>query len=153
MKTGWKAPGKVRRLSESQRQGVRDKFHIIVEGSNLPAPVAAFEDMKLPRSILDALRAKGIQKPTPIQMQAHSLLLPKLISSLPITSQLVQLEAIRTDLRMPVSPSASSCYIHPLTFRRCLRDVAWGFLTQEHKPHGQCLIARNEAIQLERSQI
>lgn len=76
MRTDWKAPGKVRRLAEAERQEIRDKFHIIVEGSDLPPPVVAFQDLKLPRCILDALRSKGISKPTPIQMQVSSCGVP-----------------------------------------------------------------------------
>ena len=74
MRTGWKLPARVRKLSEEQRQAIRDKFHIIVEGSNLQPPVTAFEDLKLPRCILDTFKAKGITRPTPIQMQVCSSL-------------------------------------------------------------------------------
>lgn len=69
MRTGWKLPAKIRKLSEAERQAIRDKFHIIVEGSNLVAPVTRFEDLKLPRCVLDTLKSKGINRPTPIQMQ------------------------------------------------------------------------------------
>jgi len=69
MKTGWKLPGKLRVLSEEDKQAICDKFHILVEGSELPAAVTRFEDLKLPGCILDTLKAKGISKPTPIQMQ------------------------------------------------------------------------------------
>jgi ATP-dependent RNA helicase DDX41 len=49
--TGWKAPLKVRRLSEDDAQGIRDRFHIIVEGEHLPAPIIDFADMKLPPAV------------------------------------------------------------------------------------------------------
>ena len=69
MKTGWKPPAKIRKLSEQENDAIRQKFHIIVEGTDLPPPVTAFEDLKLPKCILDELKNKGIKKPTPIQMQ------------------------------------------------------------------------------------
>jgi len=73
MKTGWKLPAKLRGVSDDEQQALRDKFHIIVEGSELPTPITRFEDLKLPGCILDTLKAKGITKPTPIQMQVPLL--------------------------------------------------------------------------------
>lgn len=73
MKTGWKLPAKIRKQTETERQGVRNKFHIIVEGSNLVAPVTRFEDLKFPACILNTLKNKGISRPTPIQMQVSNL--------------------------------------------------------------------------------
>ena len=67
--TGWKAPARIRGRSEDEHQAVRDKFHIITEGDHLVPPVTAFEDLKLPPAVLRQLASKGIQKPTPIQMQ------------------------------------------------------------------------------------
>lgn len=57
-------------------QRVRDHFYIICEGHHLPPPVPAFEDMRLPPSILRYLADAGIKKPTPIQMQG----LPAILS-------------------------------------------------------------------------
>ena len=74
MSTGWKLPAKLRKQSEAEAQAVRDKFHIIVEGSHLMAPVARFEDLKLPKCILSTLKSKGINRPTPIQMQVSDCL-------------------------------------------------------------------------------
>lgn len=54
---------------QDDHQAVRDKYHIIVEGDNLPPPGVAFEDFKLPRPVLKQLASKGIERPTPIQMQ------------------------------------------------------------------------------------
>lgn len=71
MTTGWKPPAKIRRLSEDDHQAVRDKFHIITEGDHLVPPVTAFEELKLPPAVLRQLESKGIQKPTPIQMQVR----------------------------------------------------------------------------------
>jgi ATP-dependent RNA helicase DDX41 len=56
-------------MTEEQRQEVRDKYHILTEGDELPPPIPHFADMKIPRPILDYLKKKGIKRPTPIQMQ------------------------------------------------------------------------------------
>lgn len=72
MTTGWKPPATIRRLSEDSHQAVRDKFHIITEGDHLVPPVTAFQDLKFPPAVLQQLASKGIQKPTPIQMQVHA---------------------------------------------------------------------------------
>lgn len=50
---------------------VRDKFHIICEGDNLPPAVTDFADARLPLSIMKHLESKGIKRPTPIQMQVR----------------------------------------------------------------------------------
>ena len=61
-------------MTEDQHQAVRDKYHIIVEGDSLPPPGVAFTDFKLPRPVCTQLASKGIQRPTPIQMQVCSAL-------------------------------------------------------------------------------
>lgn len=48
---------------------MRNKFHIICEGDNLPPAVMDFADARLPASILKLLESEGIKRPTPIQMQ------------------------------------------------------------------------------------
>ena len=58
-------------MPQDDHQAVRDKYHIIVEGDNLPPPGVAFEDFKLPGAVLRQLASKGIQRPTPIQMQVR----------------------------------------------------------------------------------
>jgi hypothetical protein len=58
-----------RQMSERARQELRDATFISCEGSNLPPPIAHFEEMKLPKGILRHLAAKNISKPSPIQMQ------------------------------------------------------------------------------------
>lgn len=70
MQTGWKAPLAARRMSARRCQQVRDAFHIKVDGANVPPPLTSFKAMKLPPPILKVLEAKGIKKPTPIQIQA-----------------------------------------------------------------------------------
>ena len=48
---------------------MRDRYHIIAEGDDIPPPVPHFADMKIPKPVLDYLATKGIRKPTPIQIQ------------------------------------------------------------------------------------
>ncbi|RXK42320.1 ATP-dependent RNA helicase DDX41 [Tremella mesenterica] len=69
LKTTWTAPWFIRNMSQEEHEAVRDKYHIICEGDNLPPPVQNFVDMKIPKPILDYLLNKGIKKPTPIQIQ------------------------------------------------------------------------------------
>ena len=71
LSTGWKPPLKVRKQSEEQAQELRDRFHIIVEGQHLLPPILDFGDMKFPQPVLRQLAAKGISRPTPIQMQVR----------------------------------------------------------------------------------
>ena len=56
-------------MSERRHERVRKKLHILVEGDAVPPPLKHFEDMKLHRGIIQGLAAKGITKPTPIQVQ------------------------------------------------------------------------------------
>lgn len=65
----WRPPRFIRDLSLEEHQEVRDKFHILTEGDDIPPPINNFTDMKIPRPILDYLKTKGIKKPTPIQIQ------------------------------------------------------------------------------------
>ena len=76
MKTSWSAPRYLLAQSESAHNAVRAKWHIIVEGEGCPPPIKSFREMKLPKCILDAMIAKNIGRPTPIQLQA----LPALFS-------------------------------------------------------------------------
>ncbi|KAF6251977.1 P-loop containing nucleoside triphosphate hydrolase protein [Scenedesmus sp. NREL 46B-D3] len=69
MSTGWKPPAEARRWSMRKAQALRDQFHISVSGDNIPPPLPSFAQMKLPPPIARLLTAKGIKKPTPIQIQ------------------------------------------------------------------------------------
>ncbi|KAK2080014.1 hypothetical protein QBZ16_002409 [Prototheca wickerhamii] len=75
MQTGWRPPLRYRLMPESEHQRVRDRYYIICEGQHLPPPIPSFEDMKLPPAILAHLRAQGINRPTPIQMQGLPVIL------------------------------------------------------------------------------
>ncbi|KAG0214320.1 hypothetical protein BGX28_002428 [Mortierella sp. GBA30] len=69
IKTTWTPPRHIREMSEEQITAIRQKYHIDVDGDNIPPAIKAFRDMKLPQPVLDYLKNKGIKVPTPIQMQ------------------------------------------------------------------------------------
>jgi ATP-dependent RNA helicase DDX41 len=56
-------------MSDLEHLAVREKYHIITEGEDIPPPITNFTDMKIPQPILAYLQAKGIKRPTPIQIQ------------------------------------------------------------------------------------
>jgi len=66
---GWTPLKKSRDMLEAERVAIREKFFIEVNGDDCPAPIKRFEDMRLPKGILEGLKMKGIQRPTQIQMQ------------------------------------------------------------------------------------
>lgn len=65
MPSTWRPP----RFAYSRADAIRKEHHMLVQGDNVPPPLNRFIDMKLPKPILDCLQAKGIKKPTPIQIQ------------------------------------------------------------------------------------
>jgi len=69
MKTDWRPPKHIRETTEAERDKLRKKWHIIVDGDDIPPPVKDFKDMRFPPPTLDLLKGKGIQRPTPIQVQ------------------------------------------------------------------------------------
>ncbi|RUS68916.1 hypothetical protein EGW08_023324 [Elysia chlorotica] len=69
IKTGWRAPKFVLEQPIDKWDQIRKKFHILVEGEDLPPPIRSFESMKFPQPILECLKKKGIEKPSPIQIQ------------------------------------------------------------------------------------
>eukprot|EP01103_Thecamoeba_quadrilineata_P016138 TRINITY_DN5316_c0_g1_i3.p1 TRINITY_DN5316_c0_g1~~TRINITY_DN5316_c0_g1_i3.p1 ORF type:complete len:618 (-),score=91.39 TRINITY_DN5316_c0_g1_i3:112-1965(-) len=69
LKTGWRPPEQVRNMTWEECEEVRDKWHIITEGEDIPPPIKNFKDMRFPKPILECLKQKGIVKPTPIQIQ------------------------------------------------------------------------------------
>ncbi|KAG5643897.1 DEAD-box ATP-dependent RNA helicase 35 [Asterophora parasitica] len=69
LKTSWRPPKYVRERSEEQHQKIREKYHILVDGENIPPPIEHFVDMKVPGPILEYLKANRIVLPTPIQLQ------------------------------------------------------------------------------------
>ena len=69
LSTNWRPPQHIRELSERENQETRDKWHIIVEGEDIPPPIKSFREMRLPEPVLEALKGRGMRKPTPIQIQ------------------------------------------------------------------------------------
>ncbi|KAK1862584.1 hypothetical protein I4F81_005152 [Pyropia yezoensis] len=69
MPSSWKPPRFLLEAGEAHHEAVRKKNYILVEGANVPPPCVSFHEMKLPPVLLSTMRAKGIKKPSPIQMQ------------------------------------------------------------------------------------
>ncbi|KZP29981.1 DEAD-domain-containing protein, partial [Athelia psychrophila] len=67
--TSWRPPTYIRERTEEQHQKLREKFHIIVEGEDIPPPIEHFQDMKIPKPMLEFLKSARITTPTPIQLQ------------------------------------------------------------------------------------
>lgn len=69
LQTDWRPHRKIREKPEADHDALRKKWHILVEGTGVPPPIKNFRDMRFPEPILKALEAKGIARPTPIQVQ------------------------------------------------------------------------------------
>ena len=69
LRTGWRPPAHISKQSDEEAEQVRKKRGIVVEGDQVPAGICSFVEMKLPRAILNALKARNIVAPTLIQMQ------------------------------------------------------------------------------------
>lgn len=67
--TSWRPPAYIRAATEEAKAALRAKWHILCEGEDIVAPIKSFREMKFPAPILAALEAKGIKRPTPIQVQ------------------------------------------------------------------------------------
>jgi ATP-dependent RNA helicase DDX41 len=75
LKTSWWPPKYIGDRTDEENDEVRKKWHIIVEGQNIAPPIKSFKEMKFPKCILDSLQQKGINRPTPIQVQAIPVIL------------------------------------------------------------------------------
>ncbi|KAI6036809.1 P-loop containing nucleoside triphosphate hydrolase protein [Pisolithus microcarpus] len=69
LKTSWQPPKCIRDRTEEQHRRLREKYHIIVDGEDIPPPIESFGDMKIPQQMLHFLKSKKITSPTPIQLQ------------------------------------------------------------------------------------
>ncbi|ESO04877.1 hypothetical protein HELRODRAFT_78123, partial [Helobdella robusta] len=69
IKTSWKVPKYVLAMPPSRHQRVRDRLRILTEGEDIPPPLKTFQEMKFPKVMIQALKKRGILKPTPIQIQ------------------------------------------------------------------------------------
>ena len=74
--TAWRCPRKVLGDgNEAEWEKTRQKWHILVEGEDVPPPVRNFADMGFPKPIMDVLISKNVRRPTPIQMQGLTVAL------------------------------------------------------------------------------
>jgi ATP-dependent RNA helicase DDX41 len=69
MKTSWRLPKKYRNMTDKEATAFREHFFIDVNGKDIPPPIRHFSEMRLPKCILKALKKKGIEQPSQIQMQ------------------------------------------------------------------------------------
>jgi ATP-dependent RNA helicase DDX41 len=69
LRTAWRPPRHIREMDDAACEAVRAKWHIVVEGEGIPPPIKSFADMRFPPAVLAQLKAKGIARPTPIQIQ------------------------------------------------------------------------------------
>jgi ATP-dependent RNA helicase DDX41 len=69
MKTSWTAPKYILERSEQENEKIRRNSRVSIDGDDVPPPIKSFTEMKFPRAIVEALKKKGIKKPSPIQMQ------------------------------------------------------------------------------------
>ena len=65
---GWRPPRHIRELTDAQADTIRTKWHIIVEGEDIPPPIKSFKEMRFPEPILQHLKGLNIHRPTPIQV-------------------------------------------------------------------------------------
>ncbi|OAX43782.1 DEAD-domain-containing protein [Rhizopogon vinicolor AM-OR11-026] len=69
LQTSWRPPKYIRARTQEQHRRLREKYHIIVDGEDIPPPIEHFADMKIPESMLHFLKSNKITTPTPIQLQ------------------------------------------------------------------------------------
>ncbi|KZT66838.1 DEAD-domain-containing protein [Daedalea quercina L-15889] len=69
LKTSWRPPKFIRERTEQENARIREKYHILVDGEDIPPPIDNFTDMKVPETLVKFLKSKRITKPTPIQLQ------------------------------------------------------------------------------------
>ncbi|CAI2191247.1 1308_t:CDS:2 [Funneliformis geosporum] len=75
MKTTWQPPRHIRERAQSVHDAIRQRYHILVEGEDVPPPIKHFRDMKFPSAMLKYLKSKKIHRPTPIQVQGLPVVL------------------------------------------------------------------------------
>jgi ATP-dependent RNA helicase DDX41 len=73
--TGWKPPLPIREMSKRKRDKIRKRRRIEVDGEDIPPPIKNFRDMRFHEPVLNRLKAKGIERPTPIQVQGLPVIL------------------------------------------------------------------------------
>lgn len=137
LKTDWRPPAHLRAMTRERADELRAKWHILVEGPDPPPPIRTFGDMRFPSAILDALAAKGIARPTPIQVQG----LPAILSgrdmigiaftgsgkTLAFTLPLI-MWALQEEMRMPLARGEGPIGIVMAPARELARQHYEGFL-------------------------
>ncbi|KAH7560589.1 hypothetical protein JRO89_XS10G0049500 [Xanthoceras sorbifolium] len=92
---------------------IKEIWHIIVDGEDIPPPIKNLKDMTFPEPMLKRLKAKEIVQPTPIQMQGLPVILSgrdmigiaftgsgkTLVFVLPMI-----MIALQEEMRMPIIP-------------------------------------------------
>lgn len=74
LRSAWRPARRIRHRHKSENDKLREKYNIVVEGSDIPPVCPTFQDMKLPNVIIDELKHRGISKPNFFQMQAMPVL-------------------------------------------------------------------------------
>ncbi|GJQ14357.1 hypothetical protein GpartN1_g6148.t1 [Galdieria partita] len=69
IRTSWKPPKYLERVSLDEWQILRQKYGVSVEGEEIPPMCFTFREMKFPKPIRTALKEMKVKHPTPIQMQ------------------------------------------------------------------------------------
>ena len=69
MPSSWRPQRRLREMNEEKRERLRERWHILTEGDDIPPPCKSFKEMRFPTPIIEGLAAKGILRPTPIQVQ------------------------------------------------------------------------------------
>ena len=127
-------------MTAEEQQAMRDKFHIICEGTHIPPAIPNLREMRFPKCILRHLETKNIRKPTPIQMQGLPVALSgrdmigiaftgsgkTLVFLLPLL-----MIALQEEYRMPVGRGEGPVGLIICPSRELARqtiDVAEGFL-------------------------
>ena len=141
MPSSWTVPRYILEQGEPAWIKIRKEWHMEVEGESIPPPMKRFQDMKFPAPILKALNAKGIKRPTPIQMQGLPVALASrdmvgiaftgsgktMTFSLPMV-----IAALEEELRMPLMPGEGPVSIVMAPSRELARqtyDVVHDFCT------------------------
>jgi ATP-dependent RNA helicase DDX41 len=114
IREGWRPAERIEKMSVDEHKKIRSKYHIVVDGEEpLPPPIKRFDEMGIEPELVNALNAKGIKRPTPIQVQGLPVALSgrDLIGvaftgsgkTVAFTLPLVQL-AYQIELRDPTKP-------------------------------------------------
>ncbi|RIB23461.1 hypothetical protein C2G38_2171245 [Gigaspora rosea] len=83
---------------QREHDAIRQMYHILVDGEEIPQQIKHFRDMKFPPEILKYLKSKGINRPTPIQVQGLLVVVWKnLAFSLPLT-----IFALEEEVKLPL---------------------------------------------------